>query len=521
MQIAMFAVRRALKSHAEREATHEPSISQWDDYLTDLTKNPDKSRFKHTDRCKVIPFKEDDRKTFIGLSSVPATGGNDHPMGRCYDFFEKQARQYLQEHKGDLDNRLVALMRGMTEGLQVVTINLEKEENEYLIFEALNARGHPLTEWDKARNHFLYRASLRGTSESEEAFYAKYLEQFDSDQWWTKHVSRPRFWGANVELFLNYWLIIRHGHHVPTHRAYYWFRRLADGTPDAQMLAADFVRYADLFRTIEGDSTDSSGTEERFLYRRGILRLVVAVPILMKLYGMLRMQEHREQCIRVIESWLVRTRLCGYNASGDDKLFMGILQKLNKLSGKGGQVEHAPVLSVLIEELEDSRAGWPDDAWVSHEVNTRHMYLKNSTRVRMILEAIEDAMTPSVAGKQIVTRGMWVEHVMPRGWKKHWALPSGAGEDAESRRNQLVETLGNLTLTTSKLNIDLSNLPWPKKATILSQSDNLFLNKRLLEDVDGRVWDESSIGERSEKLASIICQIWPGSGRLRKEFGLI
>ena len=520
MQIAMFAIRRSLRNFAQLHKVHASSATEWEDYLADLTKNPDKSRFMQDDRCKVVPFKEDDRNAFIELSSVPPNGGPGHPMRLCYDFFARASLKYLEKHKDDLDGRLIALMGGLTEGLQVVTINLEKEENEYLIFEALNARGHPLTEWDKARNHFLYRASPTGDSRTEGSFYTKYLERFDTDKWWTTHVYRPRFSGTNVELLLNYWLIIQHSQHVPSHRAYYWFRKLADKRPDAPSLAESFGRYADLFRSIEEEPTDHDGIEARFFYRRRVLRLVVVVPVLMKVYDLLREQEQREECVRLIDSWLVRTRLCGYNASGDDKLFMGILQRLNGLSDGTHRVPKATVLGVLFEELEGSRAGWPDDERVDYEIKTRHMYWKDSTRVRMTLEAIEDALTPSAAGKQAIKTGLWVEHVMPRGWRENWPLPDGAGQDTVLQRDHLLETLGNLTLTTSKLNIDLSNRPWTEKRKILAGFDNLFLNKRLLEDTEGRVWDEHAIYTRSEKLARLICQIWPHSGRLRQEAGL-
>ena len=41
------------------------------------------------------------------------------------------------------------------EKLQVVDIRLGKSDNPHTIFEALNARGEPLTEWEKSKNYIL------------------------------------------------------------------------------------------------------------------------------------------------------------------------------------------------------------------------------------------------------------------------------------------------------------------------------------------------------------------------------
>lgn len=76
-------------------------------------------------------------------------------------------------------------------------------------------------------------------------------------------------------------------------------------------------------------------------------------------------------------------------------------------------------------------------------------------------------------------------------------------------RERAILTLGNLTLTNSKLDIRLSNRPWEEKRHMLRKHDNLFLNKELLQHVGESDWDEEAIRRRGRRLAGYVCRIWP------------
>jgi hypothetical protein len=94
---------------------------------------------------------------------------------------------------------------------------------------------------------------------------------------------------------------------------------------------------------------------------------------------------------------------------------------------------------------------------------------------------------------------------MPQGWEEHWALPAGDAE-AESKREQLIHTFGNLTLVTKKLNSTLQNGPWQKKRDFISQHSVLALNKAISSEEE---WDETNITKRSKNLFKIAVKIWP------------
>jgi hypothetical protein len=130
----------------------------------------------------------------------------------------------------------------------------------------------------------------------------------------------------------------------------------------------------------------------------------------------------------------------------------------------------------------------------------------------MILEAIEDYRrgwkgNEEGLGGERVTRGRYaIEHIMPRKWQAHW--PPSPGTSSESGREQLIHTLGNLTLLTSRLNAKVSNGPWSVKRVALKDHDVLKLNMDLL-DVAGSAWSEDDIRARTERLVDIVIKIWP------------
>ena len=130
----------------------------------------------------------------------PSIGG---PMADCYRYFKSEIHEWLRLHGDRINVAGTALVRTLALKLRVVAIYLDPHEKEHAIFESLNARGEPLTEWDKIKNYLLYKADV-DRSLSQETFFEQYLDAFD-DPWWRqligRGVQRPR-----VDVFVDYWL---------------------------------------------------------------------------------------------------------------------------------------------------------------------------------------------------------------------------------------------------------------------------------------------------------------------------
>ncbi len=92
--------------------------------------------------------------------------------------------------------------------------------------------------------------------------------------------------------------------------------------------------------------------------------------------------------------------------------------------------------------------------------------------------------------------------------------PIAENSGAVERRENLIQTLGNLTFLVGSLNAQLSNGPWSEKREAIRKSDNLYLNKDLLQRAPD-TWDEDAILERGRWMAKQICEIWPHAEGLR------
>ena len=158
---------------------------------------------------------------------------------------------------------------------------------------------------------------------------------------------------------------------------------------------------------------------------------------------------------------------------------------------------------------------WPDNGEVRAELQTLAAYRRLSrARLRMVLEAIEDHErgwrgSATGLGGERVARGQYaIEHIMPRRWQVHWTLPEGR---MAADRDAILDTIGNLTLLTRRLNSKVSNGPWSGqsgKYVALQSYDVFMLNRQLLEQAkDG--WDDEHIRARTGRLIDVITEVWP------------
>ena len=125
----------------------------------------------------------------------------------------------------------------------------------------------------------------------------------------------------------------------------------------------------------------------------------------------------------------------------------------------------------------------------------------------MLLEAMEKSYIDPMSEEVELKGTLTIEHIMPQSWGRNWPLPSDQDpEKAEISRNQLIHTIGNLTLLTKKLNPSLSNAEWHKKRGGIKDHSILSLNKKLLDFDD---WNEDEIIKRGERLFKEARKIWP------------
>ena len=89
-----------------------------------------------------------DRTTYQNfITGTPNT--HENQLTRVYDFFDKKLKQIELEPE--------KLKKIITSYFSVVSIVLDADDNPYLVFESLNAKGKPLTPADLIGNYFFMR----------------------------------------------------------------------------------------------------------------------------------------------------------------------------------------------------------------------------------------------------------------------------------------------------------------------------------------------------------------------------
>jgi hypothetical protein len=145
-------------------------------------------------------------------------------------------------------------------------------------------------------------------------------------------------------------------------------------------------------------------------------------------------------------------------------------------------------------------------------------------RIRVVLSAIELRRRTERHEDVSLPTKLEIEHVMPRGWRTYWGSDIQGETELAAARDILVDTLGNLTLVTKKLNGTLSNRPWRDqeaavvantgreagvgKRSLLNRYSVLVLNKEIVEEHPD-LWTENDIRIRAGEITEAVISIWP------------
>ena len=510
MQLLLDAAHQALTSVGSETLARQ---------VEDLIRNPEHFCRNAEDRFKVWPTNRD-RAAFndVMAATLPVDYAQlphqDSRMTQAHQFFSGAMTDWLTA--GDSESRAEALTQVLLNGLQLVVIQLEADEDSQEIFETLNARGTPLTAADLIKNFVFQRLDL--PAYESEAAYEKYWKVFET-AFWEKEVGAGRNAMARSSLFLNQWLIAQTAEPIGVREVFSRFKYftthdlnapMGDLLPTIHRAALDYQSWTETART-------KDGTLDRltlFVYRIGALDSEATKPLLIWLRDPALEPVGaavEDRFLTHLESWLVRRSLLRLSTQSYSDLVALLLQELKD----SGRQEAATVTERILREQTSGNLYWPADEEVQTWLATAPIYRRlRRGRLRMVLEAIEDHLRgydsdrPSYAGQRVARDHHAIEHILPQQWQTHWSV-----EDLAARlaRDNHVHVLGNLTLLTRGLNSKVSNGPWfgeNGKMAHLAQHDVMLMNNDVrTSGADG--WDEQKIDTRTTQMTRAILEIWP------------
>ena len=440
-------------------------------------------------------------------NGAPTEGFEDALIVQAHQFFQLQIQQWIDDGAlVDMNSRVQALETALMGLLEVVVIDLEQADDTNVIFETLNARGTPLLASDLIKNLILHMATE--SNADPDRLYEDYWRSFD-EPWWREEIRQGRLSRPRIDVFLNYWLVMRTADEVASHDVFRIFRAYCEQAgASVEKIVADIHSVGDVYRGLE--LLERPTRERIFLRRWQRMDVGVVTPLLLWLFTSDDLSEERlVGSLQALESFMVPRMVCRMTTKDYNRLFLDLLSSLN--SSDAGVADQT-IIEFLSQQDSESRL-WPDDRRLGEAFRTLPIYrLLTRGRLRMVLEGIEEELRSTKAEEDRVTPdALTIEHLMPQSWQEHWPLEVGGGDDqldAIEKRERLIHSIGNLTLVNDKLNPALSNAPWKTKQAELRKHSVLHLNKMLVGD-STPTWDESSIGQRADQLLGVVAAIWP------------
>ena len=351
--------------------------------------------------------------------------------------------------------------QALKNALQVVTIDLDKDDDAQVIFETLNARGEPLLPADLLRNFIFLRAARNG--EPVEALYEQYWKTFD-DSFWRTRVKQGRLLRPRSDLFIQHFLASRRTYDIPIKHLFveykYWIERKQPFQSVADELAVLAGQGHDFRRIIEPKKNDPLYSLAIFL---DAFDVRTSYPLLLTLLDVGIGDEEWRAVSNILESYLLRRGVCGLTTKNYNRVFLAITRTLRRDGVNAENLKHH-----LLAQSGES-AEWPtDDAFVEAWRTSFAYHILNNPKIVHILKRLNDTYYSSKMETVSIEDALTVEHILPRAWIEHWPLEDGnrgmdfheligAEEDdlrvTQTRaRNAALQTFGNLTILTQRLN---------------------------------------------------------------------
>jgi hypothetical protein len=460
------------------------------------------------DQFKVFPTQRDQVAFREAVASGVVAASGAHRMHEAFRFFRVSIDEWAAEG-GDASRyglRLEGLSTAIWKRLVLVTIDLDPGDNAQIIFETLNARGTPLLAADLIKNHLFQTALLQG--DQIDPLFDQYWKLLDTD-WWRAEIQQGRLKRPRLDVFLNHWLAMSTGREVVTHLLFPEFKRyLAAGEKRAADVLADVARYGAVYEAFENEPRTTELGE--FLYRLNTMEVTTAYPVLLWLLGPEGISDtsERTKTLGAIESWLVRRMLTRQTTKNYNNVFLALLKSTREAAAARGSAPSAADVVDHLAGLSGESQFWPSAGVVRSTLRTLPAYtVLPRSRLRMVLEGLEEGMRSGLTENVTLPTDLTVEHVLPQEWTQNWPLPDGVDPvQARLDREDAKHRIGNLTLVTGRLNPKMSNSAWPEKQAALRE----YSVMRISADIrNADAWDERAIAERSDRLASVAISVWP------------
>jgi uncharacterized protein with ParB-like and HNH nuclease domain len=423
------------------------------------------------DYYKLMPTQVD-RTTYQNLINGIANE-EENQLTRAYTYFEKKLKQVELEPE--------KLKKVITSYFSVVSIVLDADDNPYLVFESLNAKGRPLTQADLIRNYFFMQIHIDKQEEVYEKFWLPMQTALNED----------------LTEFIRHYLM-KDGNIIKQDDVYYALKDNVS-TSNAIDYLTELKKYSIYYQKLKYPEFEKEPELKEMFRRLNRIEVTTAYPLLLNFYSNYADGKIDKNgfvtILKTLENYLIRRFVCNIGTNQLNKIFPTIYPLI--------QSKYSDNIIEGFKTILQGK-GYPKDNEFILRFREKKFYGGGDrlVKTKLILETIESSFNHKEA---VPFENLSVEHVMPQTLSEWWQ--EHLGEDWEETHELYLHTIGNLTLTA--YNTELSNDDFHTKKKTLNES-HLVLNKYFS---DISKWTRTEIEARSEILAKKAVEIWSYFGQ--------
>ena len=425
---------------------------------------------KGNDYFKLMPT-QIDRDEFQKLIQNQLDGC-DSQIKKAYTYFENKLK------RNPIDKNL--LKKLITNYLSIVSIVLDNDDNPYLVFESLNAKGRPLTQADLIKNYFFMRIHIDQQNE----VYTRFWQPMETRL------------GDRLTDYIRHYLMMD-GSIVKQNDVYHSLKEKVDQNNAIQYLK-DLSDTSIYYQKLIFPENESDNQIKKFLFRLNRIEVTTAYPLLLNFYKSFVMHSISSSqftdLLKLLENYLIRRFVSGLPTNQLNKVFPTVIISLNS----NYQNRYVDGIKTIFPTK-----GYPKNSTFRKSILESKLYGggDRSIKTKLILESIEE----SFAHREVVPfTNLTIEHVMPQTLSEWWQ--NYLGDEWEIIYELHLHNIGNLTIT--GYNSELSNDDFYSKKKLYADS-HLEINKYFSAVED---WKKTDIERRAKTLAEIMINIWPYFG---------
>lgn len=472
--------------------------------------------------CRIKPSNSDSKEFKLVMSDVVDEVKLNECKGKiaqAYRYYKDLFDSYSDNDKQIISNKLRSNVKFF------IAITVEDNDDEQKIFDSVNSLGKKLTNADIIKN-YLYQ-QLKNKSPQDETSQNNVLEKYKEDwenvfysenqkEFWNNDTVIGRIETTKMEVFFKDYGILK-GIYSPLDKDSFKgivnaYKKYIDGMTLSEIssLSKDISEYANAYFQMFSSYYDCTNftLSDRFNTTMLILDKMQTStfnPYMLKLYK--DKPDDIDEQYYALQRFLIKRLVYGMSTKNYNKLCEQLLEE-----------EINP-----IDKL-DNYVDFNDVNFNEYPRGLLNIANSSATLILYLIEMIKRNGSEELIDNEIISIDkLSLEHIMPKKWTSRWLqVPCykkiddkgnisyeqvSDSSEMSIHRNTKINSIGNMTLLTNKLNTSISNNSFKVKVNGdgskkgIKSYVSLIVAKEILEIYDAQEkWDEINIYEREVDL---------------------